>query len=259
MVAPLNPGGYVMYSIFRKLTGAAIVASFIFASSSAFASGSAYYDVTITNITNSISFTPIVVASHRKKISIFKLGEPASGELATIAETGNPGPLTDLLESGGANVANSIPLLQPPPPLLFPGESVTVRVRAAHRARRITVAAMMLPTNDGFIALNGVKAPRRGSVTYYSPGYDAGSEPNDELCISIPGPFCGDSNAPSGDSHLDEGYVHIHRGIHGLVAGYDTDLDADRFDWRNPVAKITITRVRGNDHDDDDDDDDDDD
>ena len=171
-----------MFTIFRKLTGAAVIASFVFASSSALASGSKMYRVTITNITNSITFTPILVASHRKKILIFKLGEPASDALAEIAESGSPAPLAAMLVDSGANVSNAGPLLSPthpnPPGFLFPGESVTVRVSAAHGARRITVASMLLPTNDGFFALNGVKAPKRGSVTYYSPGYDAGSEPN---------------------------------------------------------------------------------
>ncbi len=40
----------------------------------------------------------------------------------------------------------------------------------------------------------------------------------------------------------DEGYVHIHRGIHGVG-----DLVAAVHDWRNPVAKITITKVGGDD------------
>ncbi len=243
-----------MFSIFRKLTGAAVVASLMFASSSAFASGSKIYKVTITNITNSITFTPILVASHRKKASIFKLGEQASDGLAEIAESGSPVSLAGMLETDyHATVENS-------GALLLPGESVTVEVSAAHGARRITVASMMLPTNDGFIALNSVKAPKRGSVTYYSPGYDAGSEPNDELCANIPGPTCGGIGRSLDDDNA-EGYVHIHRGIHGLVnpySGLPHNLPADVFDWRNPVAKITITRVRGNDHDDDDDDDDDD-
>jgi len=254
-----------MNSIFRKMTGAAIVASFVFASSSALASGSAYYDVTITNITKSIIFTPILVASHRKKLSIFKLGEPASDELATIAESGNPGPLTGVLESGGANVSNAGPLLSTthpePPGLLLPGESVTVRVSAAHGARRITVASMLLPTNDGFFALNGVKAPKRGSVTYYSPGYDAGSELNDELCSSIPGPQCGgiglSPDNPDDPDDDDVGYVHVHNGIHGgtLDSGLPYNLTANEFDWRNPVAKITITRIRSHGGDDEDEDD----
>ncbi len=86
------------------------------------------------------------------------------------------------------------------------------------------------------------------------------ASPTDELCANIPGPTCG-GNGRSLDDDNAEGYVHIHRGIHGLVNPYSglVDLAADVFDWRNPVAKITITRIRGNDHDDDDDDDDDDD
>ena len=243
-----------MNSIFRKLTAAAVAASFIFASSSALASGSKIYKVTITNITNSVTFTPILVASHRKKASIFKLGEQASDALAEIAESGSPASLAAMLETDyHATVENS-------GGLLLPGESITVEISAAHGARHITVASMMLPTNDGFIALNSVKAPKRGSVTYYSPGYDAGTEPNDELCVNIPGPTCGGAGRSGPDQDevdTDEGYVQIHRGIHGLVNPISglVDLAADVFDWRNPVAKITITRIRGNDHDDDDDDD----
>ena len=233
-----------MYSIFRKLTGAAVVASFIFASSSAFASGSAMYRVTITNITNSIIFTPIVVASHRKKISIFELGEEASPELARIAESGMHDELDVLLANNGADVGNSgAPL--------FPGASVDVMVSAEDGARRITVASMMLPTNDGFISLNGVRAPKYGSKTYYSPGYDAGSEFNDDDCANIPGPTCG-GTALSADADTDEGYVHIHRGIQGPIDGLLDPFKDVVFDWRNPVAKITITRI-GDDDDDEDD------
>jgi len=243
-----------MFTFFRKMTGAAIVASLVFASSSALASGSKIYKVTITNITNSITFTPILVASHRKKASVFKLGERASDALAEIAESGSPASLAAMLETDyHATVESS-------GGQLLPGESITVEVSAAHGARRITVASMMLPTNDGFIALNSVKAPKRGSVTYYSPGYDAGSEPNDELCSSIPGPTCGGTGPSPNVDPSDEGYVHIHRGIHGSNPSgtFVSELAADVYDWRNPVAKITITRIRGNDHDDHDDDDDDD-
>ena len=241
-----------MFTIFRKLTGAAVVASLVLASSSALASGSKMYRVTITNITNSMIFTPILVASHRKKILIFELGEEASDALAEIAESGSPASLAAMLETDyHATVENS-------GGLLLPGDSITVEVSAAHGARRITVASMMLPTNDGFIALNGVKAPKRGSVTYYSPGYDAGSEPNDEICSNIPGPTCGGTGPSPSVDPFDEGYVHIHRGIHGSnpSGNFVSDLAADIYDWRNPVAKITITRIRSHGGDDDDDDDD---
>ncbi len=188
------------------------------------------YEVTITNITRGSLFAPILVASHRSGVSLFALGEPASAELAMLAEGGNVEPLAQVLraDSRVVDVANSGGPLEP-------GQSVTVRV-AAQSADHISLAAMIVPTNDGFIALNGVEAPRSGSETHRVPGYDAGSEPNDELCVSIPGPQCGGEGA----SPLvgGEGFVHVHAGIHGIA-----DLKAEEYDWRNPVAVVTIKKT----------------
>ena len=178
------------------------------------------YQVRITNITNAISFTPILVASHRKGVSLYELGSAASDELTAIAEGGDTAPLAAVLEADPrvVDVQNS-------GGLLGPGESVSVTVSARRGARQISLASMMLPTNDGFIALNGAKAPRHGSRTYFSTGFDAGTEPNDELCVSIPGPTCGgEGPSPGVDG---EGYVHINRGIHGIG-----DLAPDVYDWR---------------------------
>ena len=223
-----------MFTILKKTAAVVLLAGFTF-SSSAIANGYSSYHVTITNLTNSIIFTPILVASQRRAVSIYELGSPASEDLAAVAESGDIGPLTTTLNADRrvVDVQNSVD------PLL-PGNSVTVVVSAAHGARRISIAAMMLPTNDGFIALDSVKVPRHGSVTFFSPGFDAGSEPNDESCKNIPGPTCGGMGLSPGDNDGDEGYVHIHRGMHGIG-----DLAADVYDWRNPVAKITVTRVSG--------------
>lgn len=225
-----------MFNSLRKIAGTSLVATLMIASSSAMANGYGTYHVTITNLTNSINFTPILVSSQRRSVSIFELGSPASEDLATIAESGDSGPLTTTL-----NANHHVVDVQSSAGLLGPGMTVTVVVSAAHGARRISIASMMLPTNDGFIALDSVAAPRYGSRTYFSPGYDAGSEANDESCANIPGPTCGGMPLSPGDNNPgDEGYVHIHRGMHGIG-----DLDASVYDWRNPVAKITITRVRG--------------
>ena len=95
---------------------------------------------------------------------------------------------------------------------------------------------MILPTNDGFIALNGVSAPRAGSQGYMALGYDAGSEPNDELCASIPGPQCGgEGTSPAAGG---ENFVHVHAGIHG-----GGDLEVREYDWRNPMASVTIRKT----------------
>lgn len=212
---------------------AAIFCSGLICSSVAQASGGATYEVTITNLTRAQAFTPIMVASHRKGVKLFELGSAASTELSTIAEDGNPGPLTTALEANHRviDVENS-------GGLLMPGHSVTVTVSAGHGAKEVSVASMMIPTNDSFIALNGVRAPKGNKTTvYYSPGYDAGSEPNDESCLNIPGPVCGGAgHSPEAGG---EGYVHVSAGIAGIG-----DLAADTYDWRNPTAKIVIKRVR---------------
>ncbi len=201
-------------------------------STSALADGRAYYEVTITNLTHAQAFTPILVASHRKGVKLFELGSPASNELAALAEGGDVAPLTTMLEANHKvlDTANS-------GGLLMPGQSVTVTVSAARGAKQISLASMLIPTNDSFIALNGVKVPKHGKAVYYSPGYDAGSELNDELCLNIPGPVCG--GAGGSPEAGGEGYVHISGGISGKA-----DLAAATYDWRNPTAKIVVKRVR---------------
>lgn len=225
-----------MLTTLKKALAALLVSGLIIISSSAQASGWPTYHVTITNLTNAIIFTPILVASHRRQIDLIGLGSLASEELTVIAEAGDTSPLEAALKDMGhvadVRISGDTPLM--------PGDSVTVMVKARHGARRISLAAMMLPTNDGFIALDSVKAPKRGTLTYYSPGYDAGTEPNDELCVNIPGPICGGDGLSPDENLDDEGYVHIHRGIHGIG---DLLLQPATYDWRNPVARITVTRI----------------
>lgn len=197
-----------------------------------------FFEVRVTNITRGQQFTPILVVSHKAGIRLFELGEPASPELQIVAEEGNVAPLTEALRSmpGVLDVTNSGALLDP-------GASVTIRVRTRGAFNRVSVASMLIPTNDGFFAVNGVQGPHgRQTTMLTSVAYDAGSERNNELCIDIPGPFFGEcggpggGGAPTGD---EEGYVHIHAGIHGIG-----DLDAAQRDWRNPVARIAVRWVR---------------
>jgi hypothetical protein len=201
---------------------------------SSFAVAGDYLQVTVTNLTRGQIFTPILVVSHsRNKQLLFRLGKPASEELAALAEGGAVAPLADALRNkhGVKGIADSG--MQ----LTEPGHTTTVKV-PAHGAKRISLAAMLLPTNDAFVSLNNVRAPLHGSITYTAVAYDAGSETNDELCVSIPGPpsLCnGEPLSPNDDG---EGYVHVHAGIHSIG-----DLDPAERDWRNPVAQVTIKRV----------------
>jgi hypothetical protein len=199
------------------------------------------FEVTVTNLTRGQTFTPVLVASHRDGVTLFTLGAPASAQLATLAEEGNTAPLAALLLAtpGVRDVADSG---APPAGFVGPGQSKTVVVDAGRGADHISVAAMLIPTNDGFVALNGAAGPKgRGVLAYLAPAYDSGSERNDESCANIPGPNfseCGGPGAGGQPAGGEEGYVHIHAGIHGIG-----DFEPSVRDWRNPVALITIRRM----------------
>ena len=47
---------------------------------------------------------------------------------------------------------------------------------------------MILPTNDGFVAMNSKRTNPYGTTTTYLSAYDVGTEMNDEDCDNIPGP-----------------------------------------------------------------------
>lgn len=213
----------------------------LLASSTAWASSAddegADYEVTVTNLTRGQSFTPILVASHKPGVQLFELGQPASAQLATVAEEGATGPLAALLGTSPLVLDVRVG-----PGLLAPGQSRTITVATQGMFNRLSVVAMLIPTNDGFFALSGVQGPKSGQVaTYFSAAYDSGSERNDESCASIPGPFFTECGGPGGGVSVfgqEEGYVHIHAGIHGIG-----DLDASVRDWRNPVARVQVRRL----------------
>lgn len=200
--------------------------------------GGRRFEVTITNLTRGQQFTPILVASHREGVKLFTLGDQASTQLAILAEEGNTAPLAGLL-SGMPEVKDVVSGAG----LTDPGKSVTLTVDAPGIFNHLSVAAMLIPTNDAFFALNGIEGPRGNKeLTLFSPAYDAGSERNDELCASIPGPSFAECGGPGGGGMPaggEEGFVHIHAGIHGIG-----NLTPAQRDWRNPVAKISIRRIR---------------
>ncbi len=190
------------------------------------------YRVTVTNLTQAQTFTPILLATHQQGMRLFMAGDAADEALAQLAEGGDTGPLSDLLRNSPrvGQVLNSGDLLPP-------GETVSIIVEGRKRFRNLSLAAMLIPTNDAFVALNGVALPRgHRSHTFTAVAYDAGSEINDEFCSSIPGgaDCAGEGYDPTGG----EGFIHVHAGIHGIG-----DLEASIYDWRNPVARIVIEKV----------------
>jgi len=198
--------------------------------------GNAYqgksYQVTVTNLTKGISFTPLLAATHQQSLSLFQLGDAPSQNIIDIAEGGDISGLTEQL-NGADNVFDTTASAG----LLGPGMSVDLEVNAAGRYRQISLIAMALPTNDTLVALRGMALPKRRhqSVTYYMQAYDGGSETNDELCANIPGPHCG--GAPFSPEDQGEGYIYPSPAIHG-----EADLSRAAYNWHGPVAKVTIVR-----------------
>ena len=194
------------------------------------------YAVTITNITSGQSFTPVLVASHTSDVSFFELGAEPSADLADLAEGGATGGLQTMLDSMPEYVMETTTSGLSPDgdPLINPGESVTVYITGSKDYNRLSLAGMLLPTNDTFVAVNSMPLPKKNSGGL-ALAYDAGSEMNDELCANIPGPHCGGAPFSAG---LAEGFVHISRGISG-----EGDLLASDYDWRNPVAHVSVSRM----------------
>lgn len=142
------------------------------AASTANADSAAQFEVSITNISKGVAFTPFIAATHTNALSFFELGAPASVEIAQIAEGGNIAPLQEVMASSSAVYGSTSSA-----GLLMPGETVTLAVDAPRYAlwwSKLSLAAMLLPTNDTFVSLNGVRLPTKGSVTYLANAYDAG-------------------------------------------------------------------------------------
>lgn len=220
--------------------------------------GGKTYRVTITNLTAGQPFSPPVLVTHSKRTSIFTVGEPVSEGIQAIAENGNNGPILAALAED-ANVHQVVEGSAPLVPANDPGStgfenSMTFEITAHGRARFLSIASMLICTNDGFTGVDSIRLPGY-KKTVYSAGYDARTEANTEdfadivpPCQGLIGVSSGDPGTGTSNPLLAETGVAIpHAGIVGGI-----DLLPQVHNWSDPVAKIEIERVRhhgDNDHD----------
>ena len=218
--------------------------------SAAPAANAVEFDVTITNLSNAIYYTPFLVAAHPAGNNLFVTGQPASANLQTMAEGGDISGLTDDVNALGATV-----VADPVGGLLQPAMSTSFSMNTDGTANdRLSIVAMLLPTNDAFAGLNAVEIPTEpGTYVFNVNAYDAGTEANDELLTgggapgapgipADPGGLAGTggTGAAAADANTN---VHIHRGTLGDTdaAGGTSDLDSRVHRWLNPVIRVTIT------------------
>ena len=205
-------------------------------------------EVKIVNNTGVSNFTPLLVTTHANSIQLFKTGTAASASLQAMAEGGNiAGLVADLSDEDASIVEN------PAGGLLAPGAKTVTTLTTDTSNDSLSIVAMILPTNDGFIALNNWKVPTTPGVYKVTlNAYDAGTEANDEIVngagapgeAGIPGDPGGNSGTGATGVNAEiEGFVHIHRGVLGDTdsAGGVSDLDATKHRWLNPIATAIIT------------------
>ncbi len=208
----------------------------------ALASGPLRYEVSITNLTKAQTFTPQLIATHAHSVHLFTPGQPATEALEILAEGGDTAPLTDALEALGGRVGDVATAAG----LLLPGESRSIVIQASPSHRHLSVAAMLIPTNDTFFAIDAMTLPRSGTQSEFATAWDAGTEANDQSCTNIPGPRCGGAGHSPGPNEADEGYIYVSNGFHELGtddgAGGEV-LRPPEYDWHNPVARVTVKRV----------------
>lgn len=114
------------------------------------------------------------------------------------------------------------------------GDTLEIVVEVSKDFPLVTIASMAINTNDCFVAMNGVQI-FKGMVGVFD-GLDSGSEENNELCSSIPGPGCAmeSGNVQSGNG---EGFVHVHRGMQDVNP---EELPSFEYDWRNPMMRVEV-------------------
>lgn len=210
------------------------------------ASNTSTFTVTITNLAATQPISPPVVVTHHVNASFVSLGAPASAGITAIAENGDPSVAVAALD-GAAHITDVVNVGQP---LTLAGttfgdfsDTVTIEIEGT-KSDVLSIAGMLICTNDGLAAGDDLTLPRRGSLTYYLNGYDAGTEVNTEEsedivdACSLLGPVVldGDDNGNNNDGIDEAGVVAPHGGVAGTA-----DL-LNAHNWTNPVLMVTITR-----------------
>jgi hypothetical protein len=208
-------------------------------------------NISITNLTQGIHFTPLIVAAHNSDASMFSVATTASAELQAMAEGGDISGLNTLLMATGADV-----MANPAGGLLAPATSTETILTTTDGNNYLSITAMMLPTNDGFVGLDSWIIPSEaGTYTIWLNAYDAGTEANDEIIVGGAGGAPGTPGipaAPGGNAGVNatgisdaqsNTNIHVHRGSMGDddLTGGNSDLDNRVHRWLNPVAKVTVT------------------
>ncbi|MGR5194227.1 spondin domain-containing protein [Vibrio rotiferianus] len=199
------------------------------------------YTINVANLTANQPMSPLAILAHNDKYKLFEIGKSASVELEHLAEGGSNAELLALKDSNDyvyqALSGNG---------LVLPGasDSVTFTVDP-HKAGYVSVASMFVNTNDAFVGETGLSLKSLAVGESYEMSmnvWDSGTELNDELAATIPGPAGGGEgfNAARDDTN---DVVVFHAGVVSKDDGLANSALSANHRFLNPGAKLTITRV----------------
>ncbi len=203
----------------------------------------ATFEVTVSNTTNAQPLSPAAVVAHRTGFSVFAVGSPASQGLEQLAEGGDN---TAFLTAAAAdsNVVTSASGAAP----IGPAGSETISLTVEDRDRpglQISVATMLVNTNDAFSGLNAVAVETLavgGVMRFNAIAYDAGTEADSEMAIHIPGPAGGGEGFNA--ARDDEGdRVSMHSGVVSRDDGLATSDLSEQHRFDNPAVRVSIERT----------------
>jgi hypothetical protein len=207
------------------------------------------YRVRLFNLTSGQPFSPPVAATHQVSIRMFQVGALASPELEAIAEDGNEVLMFNLF-AADSRVTQAIDVARPLTPIgktvgtFTPWVSFDINARSGDR---LSLATMLICTNDGFLGLDAAVLPAKGRAVYVIDGYDSGTEDNTEQSVDLVDPCTdlGPAALPGDPDGNDDAAVNTvparpiahHRGILG-----NGELTPSLHGWRDPVALVVIER-----------------
>jgi Spondin_N len=235
----------------NSLAAVAAAAAALAATPAAEAQRADTFEVTFTDLTSGQPLTPAVAATHRGRNELFRVGDAASFGLKEIAENGNNRPMLDRLGADG-DVSGVVEAPGPLVPAGSPGDamfgqSTTFKITADRGARRLSLAAMLICTNDGFTGVNSLGLPRKvgDSLTVETMAYDAGTEANTEDFADMVPPcqgligVTGEPGTDQSDPALAQNDVIRHHT--GITGRRDLVPAVHGWDVTAPVARITVT------------------
>jgi Spondin_N len=211
------------------------------------------YRVTLVNLTDGQPFSPPVAATHDRDMRMFRVGRLASDELAAIAQAGNQLPMFNLFDNSD-DVTDTVdagaPLTRVGTVVGSFVDTATFEI-TAERGDRLSLATMLICTNDGFLGLDSVHLPSHGARAFLIDGYDAGRENNTHdsqhlvnPCsalgpVTLPGDPDGEADSGPGISTVPRQPIHHHPNIQDGVG----ELTVADHGWRDPVAVAVVSRI----------------